>query len=36
MALPHIGLYLLLFGYLMVGAWAFRRLEHEVEIGNIS
>lgn len=32
MALPHIGLYILLFFYLMIGAWAFRRLEYHAEI----
>ncbi|KAI6182878.1 Uncoordinated protein 58 [Aphelenchoides bicaudatus] len=30
-AIPHIGLYLLLFGYLICGAWAFRLLEYQAE-----
>ncbi|CAD5206668.1 unnamed protein product [Bursaphelenchus okinawaensis] len=31
MALPHIGLYSLIFGYLMFGAWAFKMFEFEAE-----
>jgi hypothetical protein len=32
MAFPHLALYMLIFFYLMIGAWAFRRLEFQAEI----
>ncbi|CAD5209752.1 unnamed protein product [Bursaphelenchus xylophilus] len=31
MALPHVGLYSLIFGYLMLGAWAFKMFEFDAE-----
>lgn len=31
LALPHLALYLLIFGYLLFGAWAFKTFEYEAE-----
>ena len=31
MVLPHVGLYLFLFFYLLLGAWIFHNLEYEAD-----